>query len=54
MARLLGVDLPRNKRVQVALTYIYGIGRVRATQIAAGKITEIVCAGRIVRLCLES
>lgn len=38
MARLLGVDLPRNKRVQVALTYIYGIGRTRAQEIceAAG------------------
>ena len=33
MARLLGVDLPRNKRVEVALTYIYGIGRSRAKEI---------------------
>lgn len=33
MARLLGVDLPRNKRVEVALTYIYGIGRPRARKI---------------------
>ncbi|MCX7978264.1 MAG: 30S ribosomal protein S13 [Bdellovibrionaceae bacterium] len=33
MARLLGVDLPRNKRVEVALTYIYGIGRSRARKI---------------------
>ncbi len=30
MARLAGVDLPRNKRVEVALTYIYGIGRPRS------------------------
>ncbi|PWU13791.1 MAG: 30S ribosomal protein S13 [Bdellovibrio sp.] len=30
MARLAGVDLPRNKRVEVALTYIFGIGRPRA------------------------
>jgi small subunit ribosomal protein S13 len=30
MARLAGVDLPREKRVEVALTYIYGIGRTRA------------------------
>lgn len=38
MARLMGIDLPRNKRVEVALTYIYGIGRSRARQIcqAAG------------------
>ena len=27
MARIVGIDLPRNKRVEVALTYIYGIGR---------------------------
>lgn len=33
MARILGVDLPRNKRVEIALTYIYGIGRPRATMI---------------------
>ena len=32
MARLSGVDLPRDKRVEVALTYIYGIGRTRALQ----------------------
>jgi small subunit ribosomal protein S13 len=38
MARIAGVDLPRNKRVEIALTYIYGIGRARAGQIldAAG------------------
>ncbi len=33
MARLLGVDLPRNKRVEIALTYIYGIGKTRAKTI---------------------
>lgn len=33
MARLAGVDLPRNKRVQIALTYIYGIGRATARTI---------------------
>lgn len=33
MARISGVDLPRNKRVEVALTYIYGIGRLRARQV---------------------
>jgi small subunit ribosomal protein S13 len=32
MARLVGVDLPRDKRVEVALTYIFGIGRTRAHQ----------------------
>ena len=33
MARLVGVDLPRNKRLEVALTYIYGIGPARAKRI---------------------
>lgn len=33
MARIEGVDLPRNKPIWVALTYIYGIGRVSASQI---------------------
>jgi small subunit ribosomal protein S13 len=32
MARLVGVDLPRDKRVEIALTYIFGVGRTRATQ----------------------
>jgi small subunit ribosomal protein S13 len=32
MARLVGVDLPRDKRVEVALTYIFGIGRTRALE----------------------
>ena len=33
MARIAGVDLPRNKRVDIALTYIYGIGRTTASSI---------------------
>jgi small subunit ribosomal protein S13 len=36
MARIAGVDLPRNKRMEIALTYIYGIGRT-----AAHKVLEI-------------
>jgi small subunit ribosomal protein S13 len=35
MARLVGVDLPRDKRLEVALTYIYGIGRTRALETLA-------------------
>ena len=35
MARLVGVDLPREKRIVVALTYIYGVGRTRAEQTVA-------------------
>ena len=33
MARIAGVDLPRTKRVEIGLTYIYGIGRVRSNTI---------------------
>ena len=35
MARLVGVDLPREKRVEIALTYIFGIGRTRAQKTVA-------------------
>ena len=33
MARISGIDLPRDKRVEIGLTYIYGIGRKKATEI---------------------
>ena len=36
MARLVGVDLPREKRLEIALTYIYGVGRTRAQATCAG------------------
>ena len=35
MARISGVDLPREKRIEIALTYIYGIGRTTADEIIA-------------------
>jgi small subunit ribosomal protein S13 len=35
MARIAGIDLPRNKRIEISLTYIYGIGRVTALKICA-------------------
>ena len=35
MARIVGVDLPRDKRMEIALTYIYGVGRTRASQTLA-------------------
>ena len=35
MARVAGVELPRNKRIEIALTYIFGIGRTAANQILA-------------------
>jgi small subunit ribosomal protein S13 len=41
VARIAGVDLPRDKRVDVALTYIYGIGTTKARQTVAGaKVAE--------------
>ena len=40
MARIAGVDLPRNKHVEIALTYIYGIGNSRARQILTGANVE--------------
>ncbi|HEV2360368.1 MAG TPA: 30S ribosomal protein S13 [Acidimicrobiales bacterium] len=39
MARISGVDIPREKRLEISLTYIYGIGRTRSQQICAA--TEI-------------
>ena len=39
MARISGIDLPRDKRIEVALTYIYGIGPARAAKVL--EITEI-------------
>lgn len=35
MARIAGVDLPKNKRMEVALTYLYGVGRTKAKEILA-------------------
>ena len=35
MARIAGVDLPRNKRIEVAMTYIYGIGRTTSQKVLA-------------------
>ena len=36
MARIAGVDLPKNKRMEIALTYIYGIGRTKSQEILRG------------------
>lgn len=51
MARIAGIDLPKNKRIEIALTYIYGVGRTTAKNILAAtqidgntrtdKLTEI-------------
>ena len=40
MARLVGVDLPREKRMEVALTYIFGVGRTRAAETLAATGVE--------------
>ncbi|NIV49625.1 MAG: 30S ribosomal protein S13 [Gammaproteobacteria bacterium] len=56
MARIAGVDLPRNKRIEIALTYIYGIGRTSALQICEkaeidrNSKTENLSDGEVVRL----
>ena len=44
MARIAGVDLPRNKRIDIALTYIFGIGRTTAVQICDR--AEIPCESK--------
>ena len=43
MARIAGIDLPRNKRIEIGLTYVYGIGRPMARQICklAGFATDL-------------
>ena len=41
MARIAGIDLPRNKRIEISLTYIYGIGRTSAVKICEGSGVEI-------------
>ncbi|MGH7250676.1 MAG: 30S ribosomal protein S13, partial [Nitrospiraceae bacterium] len=45
MARIAGVDLPRDKRVDIGLTYIYGIGRSSAAQIV--KQAGVAAATRV-------
>ena len=40
MARIAGVDLPRNKRVDIALTYIYGIGRATASSVVENLVID--------------
>ena len=51
MARIAGVDLPREKRVQVGLTYVYGIGQTTANKILAA--TGINPDTRVKDLTLE-
>jgi small subunit ribosomal protein S13 len=41
MARIAGVDLPRNKRIEIALTYIFGIGRSRSQEILEAAAVDL-------------
>ncbi len=56
MARIAGVDLPRSKRIDIALTYIFGIGRTTAREICAKAEIEgdskadVLSDGEVVRL----
>lgn len=53
MARIEGVDLPRNKRVDIALTYIYGIGRFKSLELlnkAFGEDADVIGAMRTYQL----
>ena len=56
MARIAGVDLPRNKRIEISLTYIYGVGRTRAQKICAkagvdaGTKTDQLSESELIRL----
>ncbi len=56
MARIAGIDLPRNKRIEISLTYIYGIGRSSArvicgkADIEGGTQTDRLADGEVVRL----
>jgi len=56
MARIAGVDLPRNKQIGIALTYIFGIGRTSAGKICekaevdASTKTDLLGEGEVIRL----
>ena len=56
MARISGVDLPRNKRIEIALTYVFGIGRTSARKICAqaeidvDTKTDVLSDGELVRI----
>ena len=56
MARIAGIDLPRNKRIDIALTYIHGIGRTSAVKIcekaevAGDSNSDVLADAEVVRL----
>ena len=47
MARLAGVDIPNEKRIEIALTYIFGVGRTRAKETLAATGINRTSASRI-------
>ena len=53
MARISGVDLPREKRVEVGLTYIYGIGRRKSEAFARQKLIKSLIAEHLFNACLS-
>ena len=56
MARIAGVDLPRNKRIEISLTYIFGVGRKTALDICAktgidpGSKTELLSEAETIKI----
>jgi small subunit ribosomal protein S13 len=56
MARIAGIDLPRNKQIEIALTYIYGIGRTRAKEICekanvdVATKTDLLGEGEVIKI----
>ncbi len=56
MARIAGIDLPRNKHIEISLTYIYGVGRTtalkvcEAANIAPGTKTELLSESEVIKL----
>ena len=56
MARIAGIDLPRNKRIDISLTYIYGVGRTTAAKICtkanidSGTKTELLSESEVIKL----
>jgi small subunit ribosomal protein S13 len=56
MARIAGIDLPRNKRIEISLTYIYGVGRAKALEICSkstidpGSRTEHLSEAEVIKI----
>ncbi len=50
MARIAGVDLPRDKRVEIGLTYIYGIGRTSADRILQRQELILILVSEILQM----